>query len=109
MDHTRALDADERIHRARAEAGSTLMSNENEHPVDGVPESEHAASGKDMSRRDALQLLAALPVAAFLSWPTAEQEKASRFVDNALRSAAEGTPFATQCFTPADFRVVRDL
>ena len=32
LDHTRALDADERIHRARAEAGGTLMSNENENP-----------------------------------------------------------------------------
>jgi hypothetical protein len=85
------------------------MSNENEHPVDGVPESEHAISGKDMSRRDALQLLAALPVAAFLSWPTAEQEKARRFVDNALRSAAEGTPFAPKFFTPAEFRTVRVL
>jgi gluconate 2-dehydrogenase gamma chain len=85
------------------------MSNENEHPVDGVPESDHAASGKDMSRRDALQLLAALPVAAFLSWPTAEQEKARRFVDNALRSAGEGNPFAPKFFTPAEFRTVRVL
>ena len=85
------------------------MSNENEHPVDGVPESDHAASGKDMSRRDALQLLAALPVAAFLSWPTAEQEKAHRFVDNALRSAADGTPFAPKFFTAAEFRTVRVL
>jgi len=85
------------------------MSNENEHPVDDVPESDHAAPRKDMSRRDALQLLAALPVAAFLSWPTAEQEKASRFVDNALRSAAEGTPFAPKFFTPAEFRTVRVL
>jgi len=85
------------------------MSNENEHPVDDVPESDHAAPRKDMSRRDALQLLAALPVAAFLSWPTAEQEKARRFVDNALRSAAEGTPFAPKFFTPAEFRTVRVL
>ena len=85
------------------------MSNENEHPVDGVPESEHGALRKDMSRRDALQLLAALPVAAFLSWPTAEQEKARRFVDNALQSAAQGTPFAPKFFTPAEFRTVRVL
>jgi hypothetical protein len=85
------------------------MSNENEHPVDGMPESDRAPSGKDMSRRDALQLLAALPVAAFLSWPTAEQEKAYRFVDNALRSAAEGTPFAPKFFTAAEFRTVRVL
>jgi len=62
-----------------------------------------------MSRRDAVQLLAALPVAAFLSWPTAEQEKARRFVDNALRAAAEGTPLAPKFFTAAEFRTVRVL
>jgi gluconate 2-dehydrogenase gamma chain len=83
------------------------MSNEN--PVDGAPESEQAAPGKDMSRRDAVQLLAALPVAAFLSWPTADQEKARRFVDNAMRAAAEGTPFAPKFFTAAEFRTVRVL
>jgi gluconate 2-dehydrogenase gamma chain len=65
--------------------------------------------GKDISRRDAVQLLAALPVAAFLSWPTAEQEKARRFVDGALRAAAEGTPFAPKFFTPAEFRTARIL
>ena len=85
------------------------MSNQNENPVDGAPESENVAPGKDMSRRDAVQLLAALPVAAFLSWPTAEQEKARRFVDNALRSAAEGTPFAPKFFTAAEYRTVRVL
>ena len=85
------------------------MSNENEHPVDGVSESEHAATGKDMSRRDALQLLAALPVAAFLSWPTAEQAKARSFVDSAMRAAAEGTPFVPKFFTAAEFRTVRVL
>jgi hypothetical protein len=65
--------------------------------------------GKDISRRDAVQLLAALPIAAFLSWPTAEQEKARRFVDGALRAAAEGTPFAPKFFTPAELRTARVL
>lgn len=79
-------------------------------PVDGMqPEHEDEAPGKDMSRRDAVQLLAALPVAAFLSWPTAEQEKARRFVDNAMRAAAEGTPFAPKFFTPAELRTARIL
>lgn len=80
------------------------MSTENENPVQGAPRPEDRSPGKDMSRRDAVQLLAALPVATFLSWPTAEQEKARRFVDNALRAAAEGTPFAPKFFTPAEYR-----
>jgi gluconate 2-dehydrogenase gamma chain len=80
------------------------MSTENENPVQGALQPEDRAPGKDMSRRDAVQLLAALPVATFLSWPTAEQEKARRFVDNALRAAAEGTPFAPKFFTPAELR-----
>jgi gluconate 2-dehydrogenase gamma chain len=70
---------------------------------------EDAVPGKEISRRDAVQLLAALPVAAFLSWPTAEQEKVRRFVDNALGAAAEGTPFAPKFFTAAEFRTARIL
>ncbi|HEX9310936.1 MAG TPA: hypothetical protein VF887_08990, partial [Gemmatimonadaceae bacterium] len=46
---------------------------------------EELGFNKDMSRRDAVQVLAALPLAAFLSWPTAEQEKVRNFVDRALR------------------------
>jgi hypothetical protein len=85
------------------------MATDNENPAHDAPESEKEGPGKDMSRRDAVQLLAALPVAAFLSWPTLEQEKARRFVDNALRAAAEGTPFAPKFFTPAEFRTARIL
>jgi gluconate 2-dehydrogenase gamma chain len=94
------------------------MSNESENPVqtplvDSNPGNESAPDetgpGKDISRRDAVQLLAALPIAAFLSWPTAEQEKARRFVDGALRAAAEGTPFAPKFFTPAELRTARIL
>jgi gluconate 2-dehydrogenase gamma chain len=80
------------------------MSTESENPVPGALQPQDLAPGKDISRRGAVQLLAALPVAAFLSWPGAEQEKARRFVDNALRAAAEGTPFAPKFFTPAEFR-----
>lgn len=95
------------------------MANESESPVHGSPvadpnpDNEPAADdskpGKDMNRRDAVQLLAALPIAAFLSWPSAEQEKVRRFVDGALRATAEGTPFAPKFFTPAEFRTARVL
>ncbi len=85
------------------------MTNENDSPARDASELEKEVSGKDMSRRDAVQLLAALPIAAFLSWPTAEQEKARRFVDNALRAAGQGTPFAPKFFTPAELRTARIL
>jgi len=64
---------------------------------------------KEMTRRDAVQLMASLPVAAFLSWPTAEQEKVRQFVANALRAAAEGTAYAPKFFTAAEYRTVRIL
>jgi hypothetical protein len=94
-----------------------MMSNESANPMQSPPDSnsgnelapDEASLGKDISRRDAVQLLAALPIAAFLSWPTADQEKARRFVDGALRGAAEGTPFAPKFFTPAEFRTARIL
>jgi hypothetical protein len=93
------------------------MSNESENPMQSPPDSNsgnelapnETGPGKDISRRDAVQLLAAFPVAAFLSWPTADQEKARRFVDTAMRAAAEGTPFAPKFFTPAEFRTARIL
>jgi len=62
-----------------------------------------------MSRRDAVQMLASLPVAAFLSWPTLEQERVRRFVSDALRAAAEGTVYAPTFFTAAEYRTVRIL
>lgn len=65
--------------------------------------------GKEMSRRDAVQLMASFPVAAFLSWPTAEQEKVRQFVSNALRAAAEGTQYAPKFFTAVEYRTVRIL
>jgi gluconate 2-dehydrogenase gamma chain len=90
--------------------GGTPQKQEKGDPVDGMqPEHEDAPPGKEMSRRDAVQLLTSLPVAAFLSWPTADQEKVRRFVDNAMRAAAEGTPFAPKFFTPAEFRTARIL
>ena len=84
------------------------MQSENENLVteDTVPNSQ---PGRDMSRRDAVQLLASLPVAAFLKWPTAEQDRVRRFVDDALRAAANGTPYAPTFFTAAEYRTVRVL
>jgi hypothetical protein len=87
------------------------MSVNNENLGRNAPDSEspNPADAAEMSRRDAVQLLAALPFAAFLSWPTAEQEKARRFVDTALKSAAEGTAYAPKFFTAPEFRTARML
>jgi hypothetical protein len=79
------------------------MSTLNDEPMNGASNDEQTPN-KDMSRRDAVQLLAALPVAAFLSWPTAEQEKVRRFVDNALRAAAQGKAYVPKFFTAAEYR-----
>jgi len=84
------------------------MSNSEETRANDSPELDHETP-RDMTRRDAVQLLAALPAAAFLSWPTAQQEKARNFVNNALRAAAEGTPYAPKFFTAAEYRTVRIL
>ncbi len=84
------------------------MSNSEETRATDSPESE-LETPREMTRRDAVQLLAALPAAAFLSWPTAQQEKARNFVANALRAAAEGTPYAPKFFTAAEYRTVRVL
>jgi hypothetical protein len=81
------------------------MQNENENLVNDTPP-DAEMPGKDMSRRDAVHLLAALPMAAFLKWPTAEQQKIRGLVDDALRAAAEGTPFAPKFFTAAEYRTV---
>jgi hypothetical protein len=67
------------------------MSNNDEIGVKQDVDTESQPPGQEMSRRDALQLLATLPLAAFLRWPTAEQEKVRSYVDDALRAAADGT------------------
>ena len=82
------------------------MSNDNEKLDETSAETEFADSAAtgEMSRRDAVQLMAALPFAAFLSWPTAEQEKVRRFVDTALKSTADGVAYAPKFFTAAEYR-----
>jgi hypothetical protein len=96
-------------HENNNPADNASQADENENPMSETTQPESGLPGKEMSRRDAVQLLAAFPVAAFLSWPTADQEKVRRFVDNAMRAAAEGTPFAPKFFTAAEFRTARIL
>src|SRR2546430_10598185 len=84
------------------------MSDPNDGNVNREAETEERR-GKEMTRRDAVQLMASLPVAAFLSWPTAEQEKVRQFVANALRAAAEGGTYAPTFFTAAEYRTGRPL
>jgi hypothetical protein len=87
------------------------MSNENEKIVKAATEleSHDVAAPAEISRRDAVQLLAALPFAAIMNWPTAEQERVRNFVDAALKSTAEGTAYAPKFFTAAEFRTARIL
>ena len=87
------------------------MSNDNDNLVEDASsgESPEAQAAGEMSRRDAVQMLAALPFAAFLSWPTAEQERVRRFVDAALKNSAVGVAYAPKFFTAAEFRTVRVL
>jgi gluconate 2-dehydrogenase gamma chain len=85
------------------------MSGENEKLTNPAPEStaeDAAPMTKDMTRRDAVQLLSVLPLAAMLGLSRADHEKAWRFVDDARERAAEGIAFAPKFFTPTEFRTV---
>ena len=82
------------------------MQNENEDLVNEETAPHSELPGKDMTRRNAVQLLASLPVAAFLKWPTADETRIRGLVDDALRAAAEGTPFAPKFFTAAEYKTV---
>jgi gluconate 2-dehydrogenase gamma chain len=84
------------------------MSSENEQVNSAVPESEDDAgpATKEMSRREAVQLMSVLPFAAALGLSRADHEKAWRFVEDARDRAAEGVAFAPNYFTPAEFRTV---
>jgi len=87
------------------------MSDDNEKLVAAASDSETTGAPRagEMSRRDAVQLLAALPFAAIVSLPCADQERARKFVDTALKSAADGVPYAPKFFTATEFRTVRIL
>ena len=83
------------------------MSDENSVDEGAANADETAMS--EMSRRDAVQLLAALPFAAMMGWSPAEHERVRSFVDDALKSATEGVLYAPKFFTPAEFRTARIL
>lgn len=80
------------------------MSNDSENPVGTGIEPGEGVETDGMSRRDAVGVLAALPFAAIMGWPSAEQERVRAFVDGAMKAAAEGIAYAPKFFTAAEFR-----
>jgi hypothetical protein len=84
------------------------MQHDDETPID-APDKGDDSTGDGISRRDAVSLLAALPVAALLKLSGAEHDRVWRHVENALRASEAGTPLAPKFFTPAEFRTVRLL
>jgi gluconate 2-dehydrogenase gamma chain len=73
-------------------------------PATGLEE----APPRELTRREAVQYLAALPFLAAYALPSADLERARTFVDNALRLAETGA-FAPKFFTAAEYRTVRLL
>jgi gluconate 2-dehydrogenase gamma chain len=85
------------------------MSTDNENLTNAVPEpktDDAPPTTKDMSRREAVQLLSVLPIAAALGLSRVDHEKAWRLVENARSLADEGIAFTPKFFTPAEFRTV---
>lgn len=62
-----------------------------------------AGAPREVSRREAVQLLGALPFVTLFTLSAADRERAQAFVDTALN---EGAAFAPNFFTPAEFRTV---
>jgi gluconate 2-dehydrogenase gamma chain len=62
----------------------------------------------DLSRRDALKLLGAVPVAGALDGCAPGVERATRFVAR-LQAEVDGAPYAPKFFTPHEWRTVRLL
>ena len=62
----------------------------------------------DLSRRDALKLLGAVPVVGALDWSAPSVERATRFVAR-LQAEAETAPYTPKFFTPHEWRTVRVL
>jgi gluconate 2-dehydrogenase gamma chain len=61
---------------------------------------------KEMNRREAVQLMSVLPIAAALGLSKVDHARAWQLVDDARELAAEGIAFAPKYFTPAEFRTV---
>jgi hypothetical protein len=88
------------------------MSNENADIIPAAPDSETddaVPATKEMTRREAVQLMSVLPIAAALGLSKVDHEKAWRFVEETRDLAAEGVAVAPKFFTPAEFRTVRVL
>jgi len=82
------------------------MSSDNETPVGSPPSpavDDAFPAPKEMSRREAVQLMSVLPMAAALSFSRADHDRAWSFVEERV---AEGRAFAPRFFTPAEFRTV---
>ena len=82
------------------------MSSENEMPVSSAPApavDDEAPPHKEMSRREAVQLMSVLPLAAAFGFSRADHERAWRFVEDAR---AEGIAFTPKFFTLAEFQTV---
>jgi hypothetical protein len=78
-----------------------MSENQNSKSADThAPETSEAAP-KEITRRKAVQLLAGMPVAAALVFPTSDLEKAWRFVET---TRGRGIAFAPRFFTPAEYR-----
>ncbi|HEV7595681.1 MAG TPA: gluconate 2-dehydrogenase subunit 3 family protein [Gemmatimonadaceae bacterium] len=61
---------------------------------------------KEMNRREAVQLMSVLPIAAALGLSKVDHARAWQLVDDARELASEGIAFAPKYFTPAEFRTV---
>jgi hypothetical protein len=82
------------------------MSNENDELRKPAAESgaDNGAPAKEMNRREAVQLLSVLPIAAVLGLSRADHARAWQLVEDARDLAADGIAFAPKFFTPAEFR-----
>jgi len=62
----------------------------------------------DVSRRDALKLLGAVPVVGALDWSAPSVQRATRFVAR-LQEEVDQAPYTPKFFTPHEWRTVRLL
>jgi hypothetical protein len=85
------------------------MANDKESPRNQTSMPAAGATASEMSRRDAVQVLAYMPFAAILSWPAVEQERMRSFVDAAMESAKRGAQYVPKFFTAEEFRAARIL
>ena len=74
--------------------------------IESITSALDGAGARGLTRREAVQMLAALPLATLFSLPAADQERARSFVAQAIEA---GPAFAPKFFTAAEFRTVRVL